>query len=233
MAGRIKGLKGIVFDLDGTLIDTVQAHEISWVKAFEVNGFSVKIEDVEPLIGLPGKRIAEDLLGENGLRLLPSIVNNKNSSYLKLIEHLRLFPGTIDTLFELRRSGFKLALATSTVSDVLSKVLQVFQLEALFDSIVAGSEIVKGKPDPEIFLKAFEKIGLEPNLGMIVGDTEYDILPALSIGATSVIVLHGRKPKLSFMSDFMINELPDLPKIFKDSMSRYSHTSPDNTRRFR
>lgn len=215
---RIKNLKGIVFDLDEHIIDTVHAHAISWVKAFEINGFNAKIEEVELLIGLGGKRIVEDLLGESGLELFSSIVSDKNSYYLQLIEHAKLFPGVTETLRELRNASYKLALATSTTSDVLSKVLQAFQLEALFDSVVAGSEIIKGKPDPEIFLKAFEKIELDPCLGMIVGDTDYDILPAPRIGATSVIVLHGRKPVVSIKPDYTINELPELLKIFKDSI---------------
>lgn len=211
-------LKGIVFDLDGTLIDSVWAHAISWVKAFEANGFSARVDEVEPLIGLGGRKIVERLLGENGLRSFSALTSYKNRVYLELVGKVELFPGVEETLFDLRAKDIKIALATSTVSEVLPKVLGKFGLERCFDSIVPGDKIAKGKPDPEIFLKAFEGIEVDPRLGAIVGDTEYDILPATKIGATSILVSHGRRSQLSIKPDYMIGELRNLLRVLEEHL---------------
>jgi beta-phosphoglucomutase-like phosphatase (HAD superfamily) len=200
-------LDGVVFDLDGTLIDTVKAHALSWLKAFEANGFSTKIGQIEPLIGLDGKKIVEDLFGKGGLKFFPSIRNYKDKVYLELIEHVTVFPGARETLSELKGDGFKLALATSTVSSVLPNVLEKLRLNGYFQAIVSGDRITRGKPAPEI--------RVDPARGAVVGDTEYDILPAIRIGTTSVIVLHGRKIRLSVRPNYTIDELPELLKIFK------------------
>ena len=160
----------------------------------------------------------EYLLGEKGLTLFPVLASHKNRIYLGLVENVNLFPGVKQTLLDLREKGIKTALATSTVSEVLPKVLGRFQLEQFFNSIVTGDKIIRGKPDPEIFLKAFEMIQVDPRYGAIVGDTEYDIIPATNIGAASILVSHGRRTHLAVEPDYLIGELDDLLEVLEDSL---------------
>jgi HAD superfamily hydrolase (TIGR01509 family) len=221
MAQKTRSLKAIIFDLDGTLIDTVGIHAASWVIAFEANGYKVGINEVEPLIGMAGKRIVKKLLDKEGFRRLSSITSCKNRVYLEMVEEARLFPRVQETLCMLSGADLRLALATSTLSHVLSRVLERFCLAEFFDTIVAGDEVTRGKPSPEIFMRVFERLGLDPHLGAVVGDTEYDILPAIRTGATSIMITHGRRRELAVRPDYVIDELPDLLRILEDLNAHY------------
>jgi len=215
-------IEAVVFDLDGTLIDSVMAHVISWLESFKQHGFhKISLEDIEKLIGLPGLTIVKILLGEKGLRMYKSIRRLKDSIFLNLVlkGEVKLYTHTTEVLEVIKDMGLKVCLATSTPSYLLNVILPRLGINELFDVIIPGDYVRKGKPDPEIFLKAFNHLKIPPHKGIIVGDSIYDIIPAKKINSIAVLVLHGRKILLSDLEvkpDYIIDELMELIPIVKE-----------------
>ena len=212
-------LKAVIFDLDGTLIDSVEAHVFSWITSFNEHGFrNVSHENVEKLIGLPGRTIVKMVLGEEGLKRYESIRRLKDSIFLKLVVEgkVKLHEHVIDVLTEIRKMGLKVCLATSTPSYLLEVILPRMRISELFDVIVPGDRVRKGKPEPEIFLRAFKEARVDPREGAVVGDSLYDIIPAKKIGSKAILVLHGRRiEKLGVKPDYVINDLSELVPIIR------------------
>ena len=209
-------VKAIVFDLDGTLINSTYLHAKSWIKSFEHHGFRGVDEDyVETLIGLPGIEIVRLVLGEAGLKVYSSIRRLKNEIYLNHIDELNVYPGVYEMLNTLIDMGLKLGIASSTPSQVLDRVLDFLNLKALFNVVVPGDAVLKGKPNPEIYLKAFNSLGVDPRSGVVVGDTVYDIIPARIINAYSILVTHGRDISLDVEPDFKVAETPEVLDVVR------------------
>ena len=215
----ISNIMGIVFDLDGTLLNSVDAHVYSWIRAFKEHGITQYTKDeLYNLIGLPGQTIVEIIGGKKALEKYKSIRKKKDEAFKKFFKEglVPLYPDVEDTLMILKDRGFKLGLSTSTPSYMLEEILAIHQIKKYFDVIVPGDEVEKGKPDPEIFTKAFQKLEIEPRYGAIVGDSEYDVIPAKRIGALSILVDYrnrGLNPTWREKPDIIISKLSDLIKI--------------------
>ncbi|RLG77341.1 MAG: hypothetical protein DRO14_02470 [Thermoprotei archaeon] len=207
-------LRAFIFDLDGTLIDSVEAHVKSWITSFEYVGYSNVSEDnVRKLIGLSGMDIVKILLGDDGLRMYSLIRRVKNKVFFREIRegNVELYPCAPELLAYLKSRGKLLGLASSTPNYLLIQILEIFNIMDYFDVIVGGDEVRNGKPHPDIFIRAFSKLGVDPREGSVVGDTYYDIMPANRIGAFSILVLHDSGNSLSHTPTSTADET--LPKL--------------------
>ncbi|MEM0351835.1 MAG: HAD family hydrolase [Sulfolobales archaeon] len=207
-------LKLIVFDLDGTLIDSVDAHAEGWSFAITHLGLAhVGREELVDLIGLPGSEIVKEVLGEAGLRQYPSIRWLKDRHFLNQVAvgRVRLFPDVMPCLNYLRERGYALGLATSTPNYILVPLLERLELLDYFDYTVGGDEVRRGKPNPDIFIRVVEKAGVRPSDTAVVGDTVYDTVPARSAGMFSILVARKREVRArNFDADVVIKNLLDL-----------------------
>ncbi len=187
----IGNIHGIVFDLDGTLLDSVEAHVESWIKALEKHGYR-EIDPIQltSLIGLPGETIINIVAGPEALKEYKSIRKAKDKVFAELIKEgsVRLYRDVVDTLHILKDRGYKMGLATSTPSYILEELLNHLDIKRYFHVIIPGDKVKRGKPDPEIFLKAFDELEINPKYGVVVGDSIYDIKPGKEIGALTILV---------------------------------------------
>lgn len=204
----------VVFDLDGTLIDSVEAHAEGWSFAINYLGLAkVDVGKLVDLIGLPGDAIVGAVLGEAGLRHYPSIRWLKDRHFLDQVAsgRVRLFPDALPCFSYLRSRGYALGLATSTPNYVLVPLLERLGLLDRFDYTVGGDEVVRGKPSPDIFLRAAEKAGVSPREVVVVGDTVYDTAPARSVGMASVLVARRKTVGIRGLeADLVVSSLTDL-----------------------
>jgi len=183
--------KGIVFDLDGTLIDSVDSHVTSWIISFDkVMKRRIDPKEIRKLIGLSGKDIVKQLFGEKGIHKYKEIRWIKDRAFLKEIRvsNVQLFPGSLKLLKKLKSDGKLIGIATSTPFYMGIHILEYFNIIKYADAVVYGDEVINGKPNPEIFVKCIRKLGFLPPDTTVIGDTLYDVLPALSIGAKAVLV---------------------------------------------
>ena len=207
---------GVVFDLDGTLVDSVDAHILSWIKAFESFGVRVDQNSLRQLIGLPGRTIIREVLGTEDEYLYAKIRELKDKLFMELIDSLKLYPHAYVLIRFLRSRGLKVGIATSTPSWIAFKVLDVLHIKDLFDVVIASDMVEKGKPHPEPFLKAFSSMGVDPIHGMVIGDSQYDIIPARAIGSIAILILHGRRIKsLTTEPHYVVNDFIELHRLLE------------------
>lgn len=210
-------IKAVIFDLDGTLIDSNEAHAIAWVNAYRLAGYGeVSVEEVRRNIGARGDLITERVLGKEAVKDYRRIRTFKDKVFLHLLKEGRVvvFPEVYHVLKTLKYYGIKLSVATSTSIPLLIIMLEYFNIINYFDSLVAGEEVARSKPEPHLYLKALRLTGTAPQETLIVGDTEFDIIPAKNIGAISVYIRRsGSISSLNIQPDYVINDLTEIIKI--------------------
>ncbi|MBN1330809.1 MAG: HAD family phosphatase [Candidatus Heimdallarchaeota archaeon] len=187
-------IKSIIFDLDGTLIDTLDLHIQAFQILFKEINKSLSYEKIADNMG----RTPRDTL----LTLIPELRNNKNQlDFLakrkeeiltNLINKITKFPGANNLLEYVRKLKLTICLASSTPKYNVIKMLQGASIEDYFQVIITGEDISIGKPNPEIFLKAAEKSGIQPKNCLVIGDSPHDIIAAKKAGMKVIAVTTGK-----------------------------------------
>ncbi|MEM2757479.1 MAG: HAD family hydrolase [Sulfolobales archaeon] len=211
-------VKAVIFDLDGTLIDSNEAHAIAWAGAYKLVGYGdVPVDEIRKYLGARGDLITEMVLGKEAVKDYKRIRLFKDRIFLNLLKDrfVTVFPEVYDTLQTLSNYGLKLAVATSTSIPLLIIMLEYFNIIDYFDALVAGEEVKRSKPYPDLYLEALRRVKTDPKDALVVGDTEYDVIPAKSICATAVYVKRSKNgiKLLDVRPDYVINDLTELTEI--------------------
>jgi len=185
-----KRIRGILLDIDGTLVDSNDAHAHAWVQALAEHGYHVSFEKVRPLIGMGGDKVLPQMVGlskesEQGQRISKRRKELFLSHYLP---NLPAFPGAWELLQHLHRQGFVLAAATSAESDELEGLLKRVhaQASALFAQKTSAEDAGRSKPNPDVVRAALRQIDMQPGETMMIGDTAYDIEAAGQAGVPTL-----------------------------------------------
>ncbi len=180
-------IKACIFDLDGVIVDTAHYHYLAWRRLANELGFDLSKEDNEKLKGVSRIHSLEIILNLGGISLSEYdkgvLANKKNGWFVDYLERMapdEIFPGVKPLLNELRRRGIKIALASSSKN--AKTVIQLLHIQNEFDVIVDGTMTVNSKPDPEIFLLAAKKLGLDPKDCLVFEDAEAGVEAALAAG---------------------------------------------------
>ena len=191
--------KAIIFDLDGTLIDSIPAHIHAYQK-LATNEFGIHLEQESILkhFGKKSREIIKALL-PIGERDLDSLVKKKQSFYREAFDSVKLLPGAKKLLQITKKKGIKRALGTSSSRRNVDFAIKKFNLE--FDAIITGEDVECGKPCPDSFLKLAHRLGLSPSDVLVIGDAVYDIIAAKKAGMKSIGVLTGSITKLKEMKE--------------------------------
>ena len=178
----------VLFDVDGTLLDTNYFHTVSWWQALREAGEDIAMARIHPLIGMGSDQLLTDLLGEER-----EGYSDLHAKYYKAFKNdLHAFPKAPDLLAEVAGRGAQVVLATSSKEEDLDKLLEALGAEeGVIAEIVHGDMVSSSKPAPDIFAVALEHLGLEPEQTMVVGDTRWDIEAAAKIGLDVITVLTG------------------------------------------
>lgn len=183
-------VRAVLLDVDGTLIDSNDAHAHAWVDALTEFGFHAAFDDVRWLIGMGGDRVLPRLtgLGEHddvGARILERRGEIFRTRYLP---QLRAFPGAGELLERLRREGKRLVIATSASAEDLQALLSQAGLDDLVDAATTADDADASKPAPDIVAAALERAGEAAAHAVLLGDTPYDVESARQC-AVAVIAL--------------------------------------------
>ena len=186
-------VRGVLLDVDGTLVDSNDAHAHAWVKAFAENGIDVSFEDVRPLIGMGGDKLLDRLAGlqEDDPRAKRISTRRQEIFKEEFLPSLKPFPRARDLLTAMRSRGLRLVAASSAKKDELKGLLAVVGAEDLLQDQTSSDDAEQSKPDPDIIAAALEKIGLPAEEVVMLGDTPYDVEAAARAGVATIALLCG------------------------------------------
>ena len=186
-------LKGVIFDVDGTLVDSNDAHAQSWVDTFAEAGYDVPFEKVRPLIGMGGDKLLPKAIGirrdsDEGNQLVERRGKIFSTKYLP---HLQALPGSRELVLRVKRDGLKAIVATSAKDQELKALLKAARVDDLMEEKATASDAKHSKPDPDIVHAAIEDSGISPKHLVMIGDTPYDIEAASKAKLRTIAFLSG------------------------------------------
>ena len=184
----------LVFDLDGTLIDSVYQHVMAWNEALRKNDIELSVWRIHRRIGMSGGLFVRALFRELGYELDQAMVErlqrDHEAEYLRTVDTVKPLPGARDLLATLTRDGVPWAIATSGARSSAERAMRVLDVPPGVP-VVTRSEVSHAKPNPDLFLAAAKMLDVEPNRAFVVGDSVWDVLGARRAGAQPVGVLSG------------------------------------------
>jgi len=184
-------VSAVIFDFDGTLVDSLDVHIRSWKKAFEDLGIELMEEEIRKRFGKPSATILSEVLPTRLHGKIAELTKRKQRYFAEQPTSLKLYPGVEKVLKKLKERGMPLAVATSMNRKGLCASLQNLDIEKYFDVAVTVEDVTKGKPDPEMLLRAAEKLGRKPESCLMVGDSLYDVLAAERASMPIVVVANN------------------------------------------
>jgi HAD superfamily hydrolase (TIGR01509 family) len=208
---------GVLFDVDGTLVDTNYLHTLAWSRALEDAGAWAPMHAIHRLVGMGGDQLVPELLGHD----CPKAVDARTDRYRELIGGARAFPGAAALVGSAHAHGLATVLATSSPADELDRLLDLLDLADDLDATTTADDIRRSKPDPEVFLTAMETASLDPARTLAVGDSVWDVRAARDAGIGCLAVESG---------GFSRHELSEAGALLvyrdADELRRQFHTSP-------
>ena len=174
----------MIFDIDGTLVDSNDAHAHSWVDTFTEAGYDVRFSVVRPLIGMGGDKLLPKTIGirhdsKEGKKLTARRSEIFRERYLP---HLRALDGSRALVKRVRADGLKPVIATSAKDEELQGLLKAAEVADLIEEKATASDAKRSKPDPDIVHAAIAEAEIEAADLVMIGDTPYDVEAALRAG---------------------------------------------------
>jgi len=189
--------EGVIFDIDGTLVDSVDLHAWAWQAAFRHFGHEVGFDAIRSQIGKGGDQLMPVYLDPGELRRIGQRIEAFRADLFKreCLPRVRGFPG-VRALFErVRREGLRIALASSAKGEELETYKRIAGIEDLLDAETSSDDAEKSKPHPDIFAAALHRLSLPPAAAVVVGDSPYDAEAAAKLGIPTLGVLCGGFPE--------------------------------------
>ena len=184
----------ILFDLDGTLVDSVYEHVLAWREALEQSGIELAVWRIHRRIGMSGGLFAQALLRETGGELDPASIERLQRMhaevYRRFAGRVRPLPGARELLGHLTRLGVPWAIATSGRAESAAVALSVLGVDDRA-TVVTRDLVSRAKPDPDLFIEAARRLGIDITDAVVVGDSVWDLLAARRARAIGVGLLSG------------------------------------------
>jgi HAD superfamily hydrolase (TIGR01509 family) len=178
---------GVLFDVDGTLVDTNYLHAVTWAEAFRSCGYQVATSRLHHLIGQGSDRLVDSVLGHDDQR----VADAHDDFYAPHLHHLRAFDRAAELLRTISSRGARVVLATSASERDAHYLVDAIGAGDVIDTVTTSGDAEQSKPAPDILLAALDNAGLEAADCVFVGDTVWDIKAAGKVGMPCICVLTG------------------------------------------
>ena len=185
---------GVIFDWDGVLVDSSRLHEESWLRLGQELGREMPEGFFPKSFGMKNDRVMQELLGwKDDPATLQRLADRKEELFRELVREkgVRVLPGGFELVQALQEEGVPVAVGSSTPRENIDCVLESLGRPVSFSALVTAEDVRHGKPDPEVFLKAAERLGLPPNRCVVVEDAHVGIeaahragMPVLAVATT-------------------------------------------------
>ena len=202
----------MLWDLDGTLVDSAGHHWVAWRDTLAAEGRRVEPSDFANSFGKRNDEILRELFGAGiAVDWIDRVSAAKEQAYRRRLRErgLEALPGAFDWLARLREAGWKQALASSAPRPNIDAVFEALSLERYLDAVVSADEVGRGKPDPAIFLEAARRLGCAPARCVVVEDAPAGLEAARRAGMPAIGVLSSHH--LALEADLVVSSLDALP----------------------
>lgn len=218
-------IKALIFDLDGTLVNTEPLHYRAWKKTLNRNGVSqFTFDTFMRFVGTSNEKVAGDFIESDNIdRSVMDLVLEKQADYMNLISEIKLIAGTRDIL-EKYHSTLRLAVASSSHKREIMAILEAHQLDNYFELVIGGDMVKRKKPDPEIYIKVQQALGVKPEECIAFEDSEHGVNSAKNAAMYGVAIPNEftQDHDLS-RADLILNSLAEMDD---DKIAALLHHSP-------
>jgi beta-phosphoglucomutase len=208
-------IKGVLFDMDGVLVDSEPFICKAAIMMFEELGFKVMPEDFHPFVGMGENRYIGGVAEKHGIHIdIEKVKARTYEIYEKIVQgNISALPGAHEFISECRKRGFRLALATSADRVKMEVNLrEIGMSSATFNFIVTGLDVSNKKPFPDIYIKAAESIDLDPQECLVVEDAISGIKAGKAAGCRCLAVTSSFEAKALAEADWICGSLNDVPE---------------------
>jgi beta-phosphoglucomutase len=210
-----------IFDMDGVLVDTYDAHYRSWLAMAEPEGLSFTRQEFTTTFGRTSREIIDTFwgMGRFSDKEIAELDARKEAAFRQIIAgDIPVMPGVQHLLESLRVEGFKLAVGSSGPPANVDLVLDGLGIRGLFDTVVTGGDVARGKPDPQVFLLAAQRVAIPPERCAVVEDAPPGVSAALAAGMTAIgLCSTGRTRESISQAHLVVDSLNDLtPELIRE-----------------
>jgi HAD superfamily hydrolase (TIGR01509 family) len=186
-------VRAVLFDIDGTLLDSNDAHAHSWLDALRGHGIDVPYDLVRSKIGMGGDKLLMDVAGIDHESTRGKLITEHRIAVFKALylPDVGPLPGGRALVERLKNRGFKRAVVTSASEAELADLLREAAVANLFDVTISRADAERSKPDPDLVDIALQRLDVGPREAVMIGDTPYDIASAARAGVSTIALRSG------------------------------------------
>lgn len=178
---------GVIFDIDGTLLDNNYFHTLAWWRAFQGAGIQVPMARIHRGIGMGGSEMMAALIGEQR----PELGEAHGREFERFHGEMVAFEGVPELLREIRAMGLGVVLGTSARAENLPAMRRAINADDAIEEVVCSADVEQAKPHPDIFTAALQAGRLDPERSIVVGDTRWDVEAARRAGLPCITLMTG------------------------------------------
>src|ERR1700733_8568991 len=178
---------GVIFDVDGTLLDTNYLHVAAWWEAFRERGHDIRCADVHRALGMGSSDLVERVLGRPDAR----VIEAHSRYFAPYLGRMRPLPGAVDLLKATARLGLNVVLATSAKDEEVGLMLDALGARDAIGTVVSSGDVDQAKPEPDIVDRALQESGTDPDRAVMVGDAIWDMIAARRAGFPGIELHSG------------------------------------------
>lgn len=178
---------GVLFDLDGTLVDTNYLHTLAWSRALRDAGEWAPMNAIHRLVGMGGDQLVPELLGHR----CDAAKRKRPARYREIMDDARALPGAAGLLRRCHDAGLKVVLASSSPAEELEALRRLLDADEAVDASTTADDVESSKPAPDVFLTAMRTAAIDPARAVAVGDSVWDVQAARAAGVACVAVETG------------------------------------------
>jgi HAD superfamily hydrolase (TIGR01509 family) len=186
-----KAPAAILFDIDGTLVDSNYVHVTAWMYAFQTAGCRIEAWRIHQAIGMDSTKLVQSLIGDDADRLLDQVKDEHSRRYKELSSLLQPFDGARELIQAVSSRGIKAVLATSAPPDELDMLRDLLEVDDSVATVTNGEDVETAKPAPDIVQVALERSGVDAADAVFLGDAVWDVEAAKKAGVVCLAVTSG------------------------------------------
>lgn len=210
-------IKGVISDVDGTLVDSNDAHANAWQGAFREFGIQIKWEEIRCEIGKGADQLLPQFLTPEQISELGTQIHRWKKEIFKneYLDRIRPLPGVIPLFERLHQEKKTIVLVTSSGMGEAQHYSRLLGIERWVRDIITGGDVARTKPHPDLFHLALDRFHWKPSDAVALGDSPYDVLAADKIALPTIALLTGGFSEASLRKAGAAEVYPDLPALLK------------------